>query len=160
MIIRPVEPQDHTAIQAIIVPTIRTGTTYTLETDLSEAGAMAYWLASDKETFVADVDGEIVGTYYIRANQAGGGKHVCNCGFMTNAQSVGKGVARAMCVHSLNQARTRGFRAMQFNFVVSTNIRAVKLWQAMGFEIVGRLPSAFQMPNGAYVDALVFYQHL
>jgi ribosomal protein S18 acetylase RimI-like enzyme len=160
MIIRPVEPQDHEAIQAIIVPTIRAGTTYTLETDLSEAGAMAYWLASDKETFVADVDGEIVGTYYIRANQAGGGKHVCNCGFMTNAQAVGKGVARAMCAHSLNQARTRGFRAMQFNFVVSTNIRAVKLWQAMGFEIVGRLPSAFQMPNGAYVDALVFYQHL
>jgi RimJ/RimL family protein N-acetyltransferase len=160
MIIRAAQPKDHPAIQAIIVPTIRAGATYTLDANLSEEDAMAYWLASDKETFVAEVDGDMVGTYYIRANQGGGGKHVCNCGYMTGVNATGKGVARAMCTHSLDHARACGFAAMQFNFVVSTNVRAVKLWQSLGFEIVGRLPGAFQMPDGEYVDALVFYQHL
>ena len=99
----------------------------------------------------------MLGTYFLRANQRGGGAHVANCGYVTAAGSEGRGIARAMCRHSLRQALERGFRAMQFNFVVSTNERAVKLWQGMGFEIVGRLPGAFEHPEHGFVDALVMY---
>jgi len=101
-----------------------------------------------------------VGTYYLRANQAGGGRHVCNCGYVTKATASGRGIARAMCLHSLALARSRGYRAMQFNFVVSTNERAVRLWQSLGFEIVGRLPGAFRHPIQGFVEALVMYQTL
>jgi L-amino acid N-acyltransferase YncA len=160
MLIRKAREEDAKAIAAIIVPTIREGTTYTLDRGMSEADALAYWLSLDKEIFVAEVDGAILGTYYMRPNQAGGGRHVCNCGYMTRAQATGRGVARAMGVHSLAHARARGYHAMQFNFVVSTNERAVRLWQSLGFQIVGRLPAAFDHPNDGLVDALVMYQLL
>jgi ribosomal protein S18 acetylase RimI-like enzyme len=160
MLIRRASTDDHAAIWAIIGPTIRAGETYTLEPGMTEAEALAYWMGADKETFVAEVDGQLLGTYYIRANQAGGGKHVCNCGYMTGAAATGRGVARAMGAHSLQHARARGFRAMQFNFVVSTNTRAVRLWQSLGFEIVGRLPLAFEHPAHGPVDALVMFQAL
>ena len=158
--IRFAREDDADAIWSIIGPTIRAGETYALPRDMSREAALAYWLAADRETFVAENGGRIVGTYYIRANQAGGGAHVCNCGYMTAADSTGKGVARKMCAHSLDHARRRGFRAMQFNFVVSTNERAVRLWQALGFEIVGRLPGAFDHPRLGHVDALVLFQAL
>lgn len=160
MNIRRAEASDAAAIAAIIVPTIREGATYTLDRDMSEADALAYWTSADKETFVAEDDGLVVGTYFIRPNQAGGGRHVCNCGYMTSASATGRGVARAMCAHSLEHARAKGYRAMQFNFVVSTNERAVRLWQSLGFEIVGRLPVAFLHPTLGYVDAFVMYQRL
>jgi L-amino acid N-acyltransferase YncA len=160
MQIRRAQASDGPAILEIILPVIREGATYTLEPDLGEAEALAYWLAADKETFVAEEDGVMVGTYFIRPNQAGGGRHVCNCGYMTRTAAVGRGVARAMCRHSMEHARTRGYRAMQFNFVVSTNERAVRLWQSLGFAIVGRLPEAFRHPVHGYVDALVMYQRL
>ena len=124
------------------------------------SGFRSYWLSPDKETFVAEDAGVIVGTYIMRPNQAGGGRHVCNCGYMTRAGATGRGIARAMCLHSLDHARSRGYRAMQFNFVVATNERAVRLWQSLGFEIVGRLPGAFRHPAHGYVDALVMYQTL
>lgn len=159
MLIRPAGPDDTTAIWSIIEPTIRAGETYTLDRDMTREEALAYWLASDKETFVAeDGDGQIVGTYYMRANQSGGGAHVCNCGYMTKANATGKGIARRMCEHSLEHARARGYRAMQFNFVVSTNERAVQLWQSLGFAVVGRLPLAFDHPVHGYVDALTMFQ--
>jgi ribosomal protein S18 acetylase RimI-like enzyme len=160
MIIRPALAADSDAIAEIIMPTIREGSTYTLDQDMSEADALAYWLSPDKETFVAEADGVTLGTYYIRPNQAGGGRHVCNCGYMTRAGATGRGIARAMCVHSVAHARARGYRAMQFNFVVVTNDRAVRLWQALGFQIVGRLPGAFRHPAQGFVDALVMYQTL
>lgn len=145
---------------AIIKPVIPAGETYTLDRDMTEQEALAYWCGSDKETFVAEGDGEILGTYYMRPNQAGGGKHVCNCGYMTAVQATGRGIARQMCLHSLEQAKARGYRAMQFNFVVSTNERAVRLWEALGFAVVGRLPLAFYHPIHGYVDALVMFQPL
>lgn len=160
MIIRPATAADAPAIWSIIGPTINAGETYALDPGMSEQDALAYWLGADRETFVAEADGEVLGTYYIRANQAGGGAHVCNCGYMTAAAATGRGVARQMCEHSLQQARARGYRAMQFNFVVSTNARAVALWQSMGFEIVGRLPLAFEHRTLGYVDALVMFQPL
>ena len=160
MQIRKAQASDGPAIVEIILPVIREGTTYTLDPDMSEAEALAYWMSADKETFVAEEDNVIVGTYFIRPNQSGGGRHVCNCGYMTRAAAVGRGVARSMCQHSLAHARERGYRAMQFNFVVSTNERAVRLWQSLGFEIVGRLAGAFRHPSHGYVDALVMYQLL
>jgi ribosomal protein S18 acetylase RimI-like enzyme len=160
MRIRKAEARDAAAIAAIILPTIRAGATYALDPDMSEADALAYWLAPDKETFVAEQAGALVGTYYMRPNQAGGGRHVCNCGYMTRADAAGRGIARRMCEHSLAHARMRGYRAMQFNFVISTNVRAVRLWQSLGFAISGRLPGAFRHPTQGYVDALVMYQAL
>jgi ribosomal protein S18 acetylase RimI-like enzyme len=160
MIIRRAVAADAEAIAAVILPTIRDGTTYALDADLSEAAALAYWMGPDRETFVAEEDGRVVGTYFLRTNQAGGGRHVCNCGYVTSAAASGRGIARRMCEHSLAHARERGYRAMQFNFVVSTNTRAVGLWQSLGFEIVGRLPGAFLHPTAGYVDAYVMYQRL
>jgi ribosomal protein S18 acetylase RimI-like enzyme len=160
MLIRLARPDDAAAIWSIIGPTIRAGETYALDTQLGEADALAYWLGADNEVFVAEEDGVILGTYYIRPNQAGGGKHVCNCGYMTAASATGRGIARRMCEHSLEHAKARGYRAMQFNFVVSINERAVRLWQSLGFEIVGRLPLAFRHPTQGYVDALVMFRTL
>lgn len=160
MLIRPASSDDGAAIWSIIGPVIRAGDTYALDPRLSQEDALAYWMGSDRETFVAEVDGVVMGTYYLRANQGGGGGHVCNCGYMTGAAARGRGIARAMCAHSLDRARERGFRGMQFNFVVRTNLRAIALWQAMGFDIVGRVPGAFDHPAQGYVDALVMYRTL
>ena len=160
MLIRAARPEDAPAIWAIMAPVLRAGGTYTLDPDMSEADALAYWLDPAKETFVAEAEGVVLGTYYIRPNQAGGGRHVCNCGFMTGANATGRGVARRMCGHALDHARARFYRAMQFNFVVSTNERAVRLWQSLGFATVGRLPLAFHHPEHGYVDALVMFQAL
>jgi len=121
---------------------------------------MTYWMGADKETYVGQENGTVVGTYCLRANQAGGGEHVCNCGYMTAEHAQGRGVARALCLHSLDRARERGFRAMQFNCVVSTNDRAVRLWESLGFAIVGVLPQAFLHPSQGYVDAFVMFQTL
>jgi L-amino acid N-acyltransferase YncA len=161
MLIRKATVSDAATIAAIIMPTIRDGTTYALDAGMSEDEALAYWLAPDQETFVAqDDDGAILGTYYLKPNQGGGGRHVANCGYMTHAAAVGRGIAASMCAHSLDQARLRGYRAMQFNFVVSTNQRAIALWQRMGFTVVGRLPGAFHHPLAGDVDALVMHRSL
>ncbi len=158
--IRSAGPNDEDAIWAILEPVIRAGETYTLPREMSRAEAIAYWFASGNEVFVAESDGQLIGTYFMHANQRGGGSHVANCGYITASAASGKGVASAMCSHSLDHAKGRGFRAMQFNFVVSTNERAVRLWQRFGFEIVGRLPGAFLHPLKGYVDAYVMYRQL
>lgn len=160
MLIRPARTDDAHAIWQIIAPIIRAGETYALDREMSESDALAYWLSKDRETFVADDNGKIVGTYYIRANQSGGGAHICNCGYMTNSAETGRGIARAMCQHSLDYAVRSGYRGMQFNFVLATNVRAIALWQSFGFEIVGRLPQAFNHPVIGYIDALVMYRSL
>jgi ribosomal protein S18 acetylase RimI-like enzyme len=160
MLIRPAGNEDATAIWVIMQPIIRAGETYTLPCDMDKESALAYWLSAEHEVFVAEENGEILGTYFLQANQKGGGAHVANCGYVTAVPATGRGVARALCSHSLNRARERGFRAMQFNFVISTNERAVRLWQSFGFAIVGRLPKAFLHPKLGYVDAFIMYRDL
>jgi ribosomal protein S18 acetylase RimI-like enzyme len=157
--IRPALSSDSDAIWSILEPILRAGKAYTLPRDITREGALSFWFSPAHEVFVAHDDGHIVGTYFLRPNQDGGGSRVANCGYMTPAAS-GRGVARAMCAHSLDYARNCGFRAMQFNFVVSTNERAVRLWQSFGFEIVGRLPGAFLHPAAGYTDAYVMYRTL
>ena len=158
--IREARPGDEAALWRILEPIIREASTYTLPADMTEKDGMLFWRAPGHEVFVAESQGEIVGTYFMRPNQRGGGAHVANCGYMTAPWASGRGIARTMCKHSLAHAKARGYRAMQFNFVVSTNERAIRLWQDCGFEVVGRLPGAFHHPSQGYVDALVMYRTL
>lgn len=159
--IRRASDDDAAAIWAIIEPAIRSGETLALDRDIDRAGALSsYWMRPDNIVYVAELAGEIVGSYFLRANQSGGGSHVCNAGYATATAATGMGVARQMCEHSLVQARQSGFSAMQYNFVVSTNDRAVRLWQSCGFGIVGTLPSAFFHPKHGMVDALVMHRFL
>jgi GNAT superfamily N-acetyltransferase len=151
---------DASAIWSILRPVFRAGETYTILRDVDEADAIAYWCGRSHETFVAEDNVNILGTYYLRANQAGGGDHVANCGYMTSPQAQGRGIARLMLEHSLIRAKERGFRAMQYNFVVSTNERAIKTWEAYGFAKVGCLPLAFRHPTLGYIDAFVMYRQL
>jgi L-amino acid N-acyltransferase YncA len=159
-VIRPAAKADIPAVLAIVAPTLAAGETYAIARDLDAAGVEAYWFGPTHEVFVAEQDGEILGTYYLMANQQGGGAHVANCGYMTAPQAQGKGIARGMCEHSLIRAKERGFLAMQFNHVVSTNARAVSLWQRLGFSIVGTLPQAFRHPVHGYVDSFVMFRTL
>jgi L-amino acid N-acyltransferase YncA len=160
MTIRPARTDDANAIWAILEPTIRAGETYTLPRNMESRQALAYWFSPEHTVFVAEQDGEVLGSYYLRANQRGGGGHVCNCGYMTAAWASGRGVATAMCEHSLEYAKAQGYRAVQFNFVISSNLAAIHLWQKFGFATVGRLPGAFLHPGVGYVDALVMYRTL
>ena len=158
--IRPARHDDDDAIWVILEPVLRAGETYTLPRDISRADALAYWYRQDHDVFVAEDTGHIIGTYFLRANQLGGGSHVANCGYMTSSSAQGKGVGRAMLEHSLAHARARGFRAIQFNFVVSTNKGAVHLWQALGFTILATLPKAFNHSTFGHVDAYVMHRFL
>lgn len=158
--IRPALAHDSDSIWSVIEPIIRAGDTYALPATMNRQEALGYWLSNTNEVFVAVENRAVVGTYYIRANQRGGGSHVANCAYMTSLQASGRGIARAMCAHSLARAKARNFRAMQFNFVVSTNERAVRLWQSFQFDIVGRLPGAFFHPITGYVDVYVMYRML
>jgi L-amino acid N-acyltransferase YncA len=160
MIVRPASLSDANAIWSILEPTIRAGETYTLPRTMDRQQALDYWFSAENTVFVAEEGDEIIGTYYLRANQKGGGAHVCNCGYMTAAAASGRGVAQTMCAHSLEHAKSLGFRAMQFNFVVSTNERAVHLWHKFGFVTIGYLPGAFLHPRLGYVDALVMFRNL
>jgi L-amino acid N-acyltransferase YncA len=160
MHIRSATGDDADAVWRILLPIIRAGETYALPRDMDRSDALAYWFSPGHEVFVAQDGGEILGTYYLRANQQGGGAHVANCAYMTAPEASGRGTGRAMAAHSLARAKARGFRAMQFNFVVATNEHAIRLWQELGFATAGRLPDAFDHPRYGPVDALVMYRHL
>ena len=160
MLIRAATPDDDGAIWTIFEPILRAGETYALPRDWSRDELLAFWRAPDHDVFVAEQDSAIAGTYFVCANHLGGGAHVANAGYATAQHARGKGVAREMCEHSLAHARARGFRAMQFNFVIATNTRAVALWQRMGFVIAGTLPEVFVHPALGDVDAFVMYRKL
>jgi ribosomal protein S18 acetylase RimI-like enzyme len=153
--IRAAAAADDDAIWHILEPTFRAGETYPIPRDISRADALAYWHAHGHGVYVAEDAGTILGTYYLRPNNRGGGAHVA-----VATGAFGRGVARAMCTHSLDQARQQSFTAMQFNFVIASNERAVRLWQGLGFIIVGRLPGAFQHPRLGLVDAYVMIRSL
>ncbi|WP_439136804.1 GNAT family N-acetyltransferase [Roseicyclus sp.] len=160
LVIRPVTKADVAALVEIMLPVFRAGETYAIDPDITQEGAIAYWCSAEKTVFVAEARDHIMGSYYIRPNQGGGGAHVCNCGFVTAGAAQGKGVARAMLDHALATAKAQGYRAMQFNFVVASNQRAVAIWERAGFGIVGRLPGAFAHPKHGDVDALVMWKDL
>ena len=157
MIIRTAEPDDKDAIWSMLEPVFRAGDTYAIDPSISREDALKYWLSA--HAYVAEEDAPL-GTYYIRPNQAGGGSHVCNCGFVTSAAAQGKGVARAMLEHALVEAKRLGFEAMQFNFVLASNTRAIDIWTRAGFARIGVQPRAFLHPTLGYVDALILHKFL
>ena len=152
--------KDFGQIWPVIHEVLRTGDTYPFVPDTSQKEAYHVWMEKPRATYVAVLDADIVGTYYIKANQPGLGSHVCNCGYMVRTSARRKGIGRAMCLHSIVEARKMGFKAMQYNLVASTNAGAVKLWQELGFEIIGTLPKAFKHSEKGFVDAFVMYQWL
>ncbi len=159
--VRPYHDADGDAVVGILGPVFRAGETYAVDRDLSEVAMLAYWTGGGRRVFVAsDGQGRILGSYYIVRNQAGGGSHVCNCGYVTAADAQGWGVARRMLAESLVQARAMGFAAMQFNFVLESNHRAVRTWLAAGFREIGRVPRGFRHPRLGDVDALILYRDL
>ena len=160
MLIRPATPADWPSMWQMLEPIMRAGETLALPRDGAEADAKAYWSSPEKRNFLA-VEGDVVlGASYVRANQQGGGAHVANCGYITAEAARGRGVARALCAHSIDYCRGVGFKAIQFNFVVSTNEPAVHLWHSFGFDVLARLPKAFDHPRLGYVDALVMWKTL
>jgi ribosomal protein S18 acetylase RimI-like enzyme len=160
MLIRPALPADTDGIWQILEPTIVLGEALPLPSDMSRQAALAYWQSPEKEVFVAEQVGAMVGSYFLAPNQAGGGDHVATATFVVSPPATGRGIAQAMCEHALARAKQRGFLAMQFNFVVTSNERPVKLWQRAGFQIVGRLPQAFRHPSLGLVDVLVMHRAL
>ncbi len=160
MNIREATSADFDAMWPIVREIVAAGETYTYPRDTTKEQAFKLWMETPRVTFVAEDGGKILGTYFLKTNQGGGGNHVCNCGYMVSPAARGRGLATTMCEHSQQIARKLGYKAMQFNFVVSTNEGAVKLWNKLGFATVGRVPKAFNHPSLGYVDALVMYKWL
>ena len=160
MKIRKADEADRDAIWKIFHGVVAAGDTYAIDPNMSREEALAYWSAADTQTYVAESTGRVVATYILRPNQSGGGSHIANAGFMVAPDARGQGIGRAMGEHCLSEARRLGFRAMQFNFVVSTNESALRLWEDLGFKIVGTLPGAFCHPEKGYVDVYVMFRSL
>jgi len=163
MDIRQATDSDWPGIWEIFRDVVASGDTYPYAPDTHESEAKKIWIANPQATYVAIEDGEdgqIIGTYYLKPNQAALGSHVCNAGYMVAQSARKKGLGRAMCEHSLKEARRLGFRAMQYNLVVASNENAVKLWKKMGFREIGVIPQAFQHASLGYVDALIMYRDL
>jgi len=160
MIIREATESDFERIWPIFQQIVSAGETYGYARDTDKSQAKIVWLELPRATYVCEEAGEILATYYLKTNYAGPGDHVCNCGYMVAPNARGRGLASAMCLHSQELALALGYKAMQFNFVASSNDGAVRLWTKLGFATVGRLPEAFNHPTLGYVDALVMYKWL
>jgi L-amino acid N-acyltransferase YncA len=158
--IREASEADRDAVWDIFHAVITEGDTYVFEPDTPRPEALAYWFQPGACTYIAENDGRVVGTYVLKPNQPGLGSHVSNAAFMVSPAARGVGVGRAMGEHCLGEARRLGYRAMQFNFVVSTNQSAVRLWERLGFRIVGTLPGVFRHRTLGFVDALVMFRSL
>jgi len=158
--IRGADERDHDRVWQIFQATIAPGDAFVYDPKTPREEAMAYWFANGTRTYVAEQDGRIVGSYILRPNRPGLGNHVSNAGFMVDPTARRSGVGRAMGEHALNEARRLGYRAMQFNFVISTNESAVRLWQSLGFRIIGTLPGAFRHARKGLVDAYVMFRSL
>jgi len=158
--IRAANDGDRDAIWKIFQATVAPGEAFVYDPNTPRAEAEAYWFAKGTRTYVAERDGRVVGSYILRANRPGLGDHVANAGFMVAPEGRGLGIGRAMGEHALAEALRLGYRAMQFNFVISTNESAVHLWQQLGFEIVGTLPGAFRHAQKGFIDAYVMFRSL
>ena len=160
MIIQETVNSDFNKIWPIFHEIASTGETYAYPTDISKDEAKKLWMDLPRKTFIVVDNDNVIGTYYIKTNQSGPASHVCNCGYMVSSQARGKGIATMMCQHSQKVALELGYKAMQFNFVASSNTGAIKLWNKLGFKTVGTLPKAFNHPKLSYIDALVMYKWL
>jgi ribosomal protein S18 acetylase RimI-like enzyme len=158
--IRAARDADFPGIWTIFQRVIAAGDTYAYAADTTRREARRLWTEAPAEAFVAESDGRIVGTYTLKPVQPGLGNHIANCGYMTHPDARGRGIADALCAHSLTTARERGYTAMQFNFVVASNDHAIRLWQKHGFGILGRVPGAFRHRELGPTDVLIMYRAL
>ncbi len=155
------EQKDYDQIWDIFSTVIATGDTYVFDPKTPKDVLLKYWFGDYMDTFVAVSDeGEILGTYFIRPNQVGLGSHIANCGYMVNPEYRGKGTGKLLCEHSIKFAKENGYLGIQFNFVVSTNTVAVKLWQRCGFKIIGTIPKGFRHATLGFVDAYIMFKDL
>jgi L-amino acid N-acyltransferase YncA len=158
--IRIAKEADFEQIWSIFSDVASPGDTYAYEVDCTKVDAHTLWMQQPRQTYVATLNDQVLGTYYIKTNHAGPGKHVCNCGYMVSASARGMGLATRMCIDSQKRARAFAYQAMQFNFVAASNEDAVRLWLKLGFDEVGRLPKAFNHPSLGMVDALIMFKKL
>ncbi len=141
----------------VMAPIIQSGETYALPRDMTRDQALAYWFDAALSVYVAEDTGEVLGTYCVRRVRPAGGSHIANCGYMVGPWASGRGVGRTMCEDSIARARALGFHGIQYNFVISTNERAIRLYKELGFAIVGTLPRAFAHPTKGFVDAYIMF---
>ena len=160
MQIRPATAADDDALWSLFQEVVRAGDAFAFDEATTREEALRLWRGSGSAAYVALLEDEIVGSYYVKPNQPGRGAHVCNAGYMVTERARGRGVGRAMGRHSIVEARRLGYHAMQYNFVVASNTAALALWEELGLQVVGRLPGAFRHPRLGLVDALVLYRLL
>ena len=160
MTIRLANQTDHEAVWHIISNVISTGDTYVFAPDSSKEKMLIYWFSTDKRTYVAEENGEILGTFYLKENLMDLGSHIVNAGYMVSENARGKGIGKAMAEFSMEESRRLGFRGMQYNLVVSTNKNAVELWLKLGFKIIGEIPEAYKHSALGYVKGYIMYQKL
>jgi len=158
--IRPSTPTDADAQWAILRAVLAAGETYAWPADPTRDEALALMHPPGGRTFVAEDDGRVLATYYLKPNYQGPGDHVANCGYMVAPEARGRGLGEALCRHSIDEARRLGYRAMVFNAVVSTNTGAIRVWERCGFAIVGTIPGAFRHPVHGDVAVHVMHQAL
>lgn len=151
-------PSDQGAVWTLLEPVFRQGGTYVFATDTPKEVLLAYWMGTDKVTYLVEREGLLVGTFYLKANQEGLGDHVCNAGFVVAQKAEGKGIGTWMGLRALQEAKDQGFLAMQFNFVIQTNERALRLWANLGFNVIGEIPEAYRHPQLGLVSALILYR--
>jgi GNAT superfamily N-acetyltransferase len=152
--------EDEESLWGILEPMVRRGGTYVFSLDKSKESLMGYWMGTDKSTFLVERDGELLGTFYLKSNQEGLGDHICNAGFVVAPAAEGQGIGRWMGELAQAEAKSRGFLAMQFNFVIKSNQRAVQLWKSLGFAVIGEIPEAYRHPELGLVPALIFHKKL
>ncbi len=160
MIIRKATKEDHEAIWEITRQVITTCESLVFAPDTSRERMLVFWCNRKKHVFVATIDDEVVGTFFISDNQPGLGSHVANAGYMVSPFAEGKGIGFQMGEYSLKEARRLGYKSMQFNIVLKSNERAVHLWQKLGFEIVGEVPEVFNHPTKGLINGYVMWQRL
>ena len=158
--IRKAADRDKGAVWKIIKSVIAGGDTYVFSPDSTEDDMLAYWFAADKYIYVAVLDKQLVGTFWLKDNQPGLGSHVANAAYMVSPDATGKGVGRRMAEFSIEEARRLGYKSIQFNFVVKSNEVAVRLWQSVGFEIIGEIPDAFSHAKNGMTNAYIMYRKL
>jgi len=158
--IRAAKKTDNEEIWEIFKEVVSAGDTYVYDPSTTMEEFLDHWFGDSVKTYVAVEGGTLLGTYILKPNQPGLGSHIANASYMVREEGRGRGIGSEMCRHSLKAAKDAGFRAMQFNFVVETNVGAISLWSKFGFEILGTIPEAFRHPSGRFVNAHIMYRKL
>lgn len=156
-----IKAQDHhfDEIWGIFHEIVQKGETYVYDPKTTKDQAYDIWM-KQPNVYVGMINDEVTGTYIMRPNFPGLGSHIANCSYMINHKFRGQGIGKALGEHSLKQAKELGFLAMQFNIVISTNQAAVKLWQSLGFQIIGTVPQGFNHQKLGYVDTYIMHRML